>query len=237
MRRIEQHLDSLVGVQRLVDFDAGIGGEQRHPEKAVMGGSVLAGLRAIVRGQHDEEAGGVRVHGVVDQRHAHGVGHHGSEYAVGGKGGHGPETAGQGILRDGRRHHGHVLFRDTEADSAAQRIRRCDDAVNILGFAGENGFHQVARAQVEERGPLHGPGKPGFGGFAGGDGVAFAEHQLRRQHVWPLQAGVVGYGPAGQRDLHAAGEFRLGRDAGGGIGHSVWDSGVPCESALPSRRP
>ena len=126
-----------------------------------------------------------------------------SEYAVGGEGRHGAEAAGQRVLRHGAGHHGHVLFRDAEADAAPQQVVRADDAVDVLGFAGEDGFHQVAGADVEERGVLHGPGEPGFGGLAGGHRIAFLEHQLRRQFVGPLELRVIGHRPAGQRGLHA----------------------------------
>src|ERR1019366_6912815 len=73
--------ENTTGSPRCAAFNAGIGREHRHPEQTVMRGAVLAGPRPIVRGQHDEEAGGVRVHGGVNERHAHGVRHHGREHA------------------------------------------------------------------------------------------------------------------------------------------------------------
>ena len=121
-----------------------------------------------------------RIDGVVDQGHADGVGHHAGEDAVGGEGAHGTETAGEHVLRHGAGHHRHILFGDAEADAAPQRILAAHDAIDLLGLAGEDRLHQVARADVEERGVLHGPGEPGFGGLAGGDGVAFAEDQFGR---------------------------------------------------------
>ena len=177
-----------------------------------MGRPVLARLGTVVRRQHDEERLGGRVDRAVDQRHAHRVGHHAGEHAVGGERRHRPDAAGQPILAHRARHHRHVLFGNAEADAAAQRIVRPDQAPDLLGLAGQHRLHQVAGADVEERRLLHRPGEPRLGGAPGGNQAAFLEHQFRRQFGRAAERAVVLQRPARQRRLHALFERRLGGD-------------------------
>ena len=213
---MEQHLHGFVGVERLVDLDAGVRGEQRHPEKAVMGGTILAGFRPVVRRQHDEEGVGVRIDGVVDQRHADGIGHHAGKNAVRGEGGHGAESAGEGVLRDGAGHHGHVLFGDAEANAAAQLVGGSEDAVDVFGFAREDALHQVAGAHIEEGGVLHRPGKPRLARLPRGHHLALREDEFGGQRGGALDGGVIADGAAGQRGLHALHQILLRNHQGRG---------------------
>ena len=213
---MEQHLDGLVGVQRLVDLDARIGGIERHPEQAVVRGAVLAGFRAVMRRQQDEERARGRIDVRVDQPHAHGVGHHHREDAVTGKGRHRAEAARERVAGHGHAHHRHILLGDAEADAAAERVIGAHQPADLLGFAGQDRLGQVARADIEKRRLPHHPLEPRLGGFARGHARAFFEDQFRRQHIRSPDRGVVGQRPIAKRAVHQLDQRRLGRNARAG---------------------
>src|ERR1019366_9476139 len=88
-----------------------------------------------------------------------------------------------------------------------QLVGAAQDAVDFLGFAGEDALHQIARAYIEEGRVLHRPGEPRLAGLARGHHFAFREDQFRWEIGGALHGGVVADGAAGQRTLHARHEF------------------------------